>query len=195
MKPAGLSLVGKRRDVAAIPVEIADAVELWAREQGRHGTVAWVRIPGQAPVPQVRLTLKPDDPRLKAWQTGATTLNGAGERVPLYDEEPVETIELVEWDEEQRTYVPMDLMTLGAGGVRTLLERGNMWSGCGEFDSLQEAIVEARRRQKAETERVRQAARKEAQARASEDSRRYLGRGRTRNDRVPLIAGIDPDTE
>ncbi len=140
-----------------MPVEIADAVENWARKWGRHATIGW--LPTTPPIPQVRLTLKPDDGRLSLYREGRIA------------EEPVETVELVEWDEAQGCYVGLNLMELGAGGVVEILDRGNSWSGRGEYGSLQEAVTAAAERQRQTLERTREYLRGEARALADDMER------------------------
>lgn len=108
-----------------VPVEIADAVELWARQFGRHATIAWV--PTSPPTPQVRISLKASDPMRQM----ADLFQG---------EEPAETVELVKWDEKRGCYAPVSLDDLGVTGVLEILERGNTWSGRGEFSSHEEAL-------------------------------------------------------
>lgn len=111
------------------PVEVADEVELWARESGRHGTLRFIptRLAGRQVVDgtwTVRLTLRSDDKRLKPFQDGTAS------------EEPVEVIWLHEPDPTSPTgYRPYNIMELGAGGVRQFLEKGNLWSGRGQFGS------------------------------------------------------------
>lgn len=170
----GLAQLRGRREPGPIPVEIADAVELWARGSGRHATIVWIDAV-TPPIAQVRITLRANDPRLEAWREGLT------------DEEPVETVELVEWDERKNAYVGIPLSDLGATGVTEMLQKGDTWSGSGEFDSLQEAIVAARERKKAETERLRQFHRGEALSRLEETSRYHLD--------IPQVPGADVTKE
>ena len=160
----------RRAECTVVPVEIADAVELWARGCGRHATITYITVV-DPPIAQVRITLRPDDGRLDAWRKG------------LVDEEPIEAIELVEWDEKHTRYVPLNLTELGASGVTALLERGNLWSGRGEFDSLQQAIVAVRERAKVERERERLWRRGESLARLEEKSRHHLD--------IPQVPGAD----
>ena len=118
------------------PVEIADEVEKYAREHGRHGSLRFVPtvLKGRRPVKgtwRVELSLRMNDQRRELYQTGA---------VP---EEPAEIIWLHEPDPKSPTgYRPYDIMQMGAGGVRQFLEKGNMWSGRGQYTSLEQQITE-----------------------------------------------------
>lgn len=145
--------LGHRRGTPTVPVEIRDAVEQWARTCGRHADIVFVPHT-RPPIPQVRIELLPHDPRLRAWQEGDA------------DEKPVETVELVEWNDEKKCYVGMNLTDLGAGGVVELLERGNTWSGRGEFSSIQEGVVAARAKKKSHLERLQEWVRGEVIQRA-----------------------------
>lgn len=131
--------VPTRGSSPGVPPDIHEAVELWARKYGRHGRV--VRIDHfEPPLYQVRLTPRSGDPRKKQVQEGL-----------IPKEEAEETVELHYWDEEKRKYVPYRLEELGASGVRRILEKGNTWSGRGEFDSVEEAVEHTQReREKAQ---------------------------------------------
>lgn len=111
------------------PVEVADEVELWARESGRHGTLHFVpTLLAGARVMYgtwvVRLSLRENDKRMLLYKQG------------LAPEPPTEDIWLHEPDPASPTgYRPYNIMELGAGGVRQFLEKGNLWSGRGQFGS------------------------------------------------------------
>ena len=111
------------------PVEIADEVELWARESGRHGKLQFVptRLAGRRVVEgtwMVRLSLRDNDKRMLLYKQG------------LAPEPPTEDVWLHEPDPESPTgYRPYNLGDLGAGGVRQFLDKGNLWSGRGQFGS------------------------------------------------------------
>lgn len=138
-----------------VSVDVRDAVETWARGIGRHAAIVYVPHT-DPPIPQVRIELKSDDGRLEAWRRGES------------EEKPVETVELVEWDAERKCYVGLDLGQLGASGVVEYLERGNMWTGRGEFTSLQEAVVSARERHETTIERMKRWIKGEVIARAED---------------------------
>lgn len=146
---------GGRRAAPSVPVEIRDAVEQWARSVGRHADIVYITFTNP-PTPQVRIELRSNDPRLRAWQEGRA------------DEKPVETVELVEWDDDKKCYVGMNLMDLGADGVVELLQMGDTESGRGQFKSLQEGVVAARRQRKSAIERLKNWMRYEMFARAED---------------------------
>ena len=132
------------------PYEFQDAVELHFRKSGRHAHIVW--IPEPVCQWQIRISLMPDDPVLAAWKAGEL------------DEEPVETVEITYFDEEIGLYVGYELEELGVSGLTEMLEKGDTWSGQGEFSSIQDALtwqVEAQRNTK---ERLRLAMREEALA-------------------------------
>jgi hypothetical protein len=159
------------------PVEIADAVETWARQYGRHATLRFVPHM-QPPCWSVNLTLKPDDPALRRWQEGAAS------------ELPTEGVLLLEWDagageiqpatgEPAGAYRAVSLEEYGADGVVALLERGNTWSGRGEFASMQEAVTAAASRSREEKNRRRAQMRQWARDLAADQRRQIL--------QIPLV--------
>lgn len=157
------------------PVEVADAVELWARQYGRHATLTFVPPMGCW---SVNLTLKPDDPALKRYQEGEAT------------EVPTEGVLLLEWDAEvgdpnpttgkkAGAYRAVNLEEYGPSGVVALLEKGNTWSGRGEFGSLQEAVIGAASRNREEA-----AKQKERQRQWARD---YAGDVRRQTLKIPYV--------
>lgn len=125
------------------PVEIADEVELYAREGGRHATLHFIptlirygRV--VAGTWLVKFTLRPDDKRMLLYREGKVA-DPPTEDVWLHVADP----------EAPNGYRPLDLAALGASGVRTFLEKGNTWSGRGAFKSLEEVAQEAMRQNEA----------------------------------------------
>ena len=116
------------------PTDIADEVEVWARQSGRHATLRFVPtvLRGNRAARgtwTVRMTLKSDDKRLRAVRDGVLA------------EEPMEVVWLHEPDaKEPGGYRPYDLAMLGSGGVKAFLDKGNMWSGRGAFNSLADQL-------------------------------------------------------
>ena len=112
---------------------------------------------------QVRITLRPDDPALRAYQAGEA------------EEEPVETVEITYFDEDVGLYVGYELDELGVSGLVEMLEKGDMWSGQGRFGSIQEAMTWQVGTQRAQRERLRQAMKDEALAVGRDVRKRVLG--------------------
>ena len=137
LTPGGLIVRGLHEPPRP-PVEIADEVEAYARQSGRHATLRFNptllkhgRVVAGTWV--VRMTLKADDEVLSLYQEGKVA------------EPPTEDVWLHVPDPTYSTgYRPLDLVQLGAGGVRTFLEKGNLWSGRGEFTSLDEQVRKVR---------------------------------------------------
>ena len=125
-----------RGEYPTAPVDIADTVELYARESGRNGTVHFVptAIEGHtitAGTWFARFTLRAMDPRMKSYHEGQAP------------EPPVEDV----WFHEaldDGSYRPLDILQMGASGVREFLDRGNSWSGRGEYTSLHDQLAKVR---------------------------------------------------
>lgn len=116
-------------DRHSIPHEIRDAVALWAQQWGRRGTIAMNHA---LRCPVIELSLKADDPRMKAYQEGRLK-HEPTECIPLH-------YQRTEADGSKSVhYFPLDLADLGVSGVLELLDRGNTWSGRGEYGSFKEA--------------------------------------------------------
>jgi hypothetical protein len=148
------------RTTPSVPYDIADAVEVWARERGRHARMEWSAFLG---CPVIHFTRKADDPVLKAWQEGEL------------ESEPTESVMLNRWDERAGAYVPLDLGEYGAGGVVALLEEADTWSGRGRYESLQHAIRAAWDRNDARREEMKAAAFEAGQDGADRMRRTILG--------------------
>jgi len=163
------------------PVEVADEVEMWARQSGRHATLRFVptvirlgTVVGGTWT--VRITLRPDDKRLESYRLGRVT------------EEPVEVVWLHEPDAESETgYRPYDLAQLGAGGVRTFLEKGNTWSGRGEFASLEDQLRKVNEQNEQTRRKTYAAVLDNARGHARDRRRQILG-----IPQVPVAADVAP---
>lgn len=110
------------------PFEIQDEVELWARKSGRHAKMHFIPVGGWFAI----VSLHPHDPRMKAYQEG------------MAEEPPGEEI----WFHKTMPGRPgdfeaLDILEMGATGVREFLERGDTWSGRGEHRSIEEAAKKA----------------------------------------------------
>lgn len=136
------------RQPYAIPTEMQDEVEKWARQSGRHATVVWK--PPPLACFAVEIDLRPSDERLKAWQEGDL------------EEKPKELVYLHRWDGEEGRYEPIHLHELGTQGLLTHLRRGDTWSGRGKFDSIQEAVQHSIQSWKDRKEKMRERARDRA---------------------------------
>lgn len=147
----------KRAGLPVPPAALADEVELYAREHGRTGRL--VSAPNIIIGARLRdviwiaeFSLRPNDKRLLAYQEG---------RAP---EPAVERVWFVEPNPKAGQVIPnsggvreppnrpLNIEAMGASGIRTFLERGNTWSGRGEYDS----IVDQRRQVNAANEAARQ---------------------------------------
>lgn len=134
-----IATLGTEAPVA--PVEIADEVEMYARESGRHATLHLVptefrngRVASATWV--ARFTLRPDDPRMRLYQEqriGDPPTEDVWFHIPKRNAE--------DWN---HAYEPLNIVEMGASGVRNFLEKGNTWSGRGEFDSLTDQLRHVR---------------------------------------------------
>lgn len=132
-----------------VPVDVEEAIILWFRAWGRGARVEWSEPLGCFVIHASR---KSDDPVMRLWQEGKLA------------EEPTEVIYLHEPNPRGPGFVAIDPGMLGPAGVRTWLDERNLWSGRGEFRSIQDAVervTEANDRLEAERmngERGREAA-------------------------------------
>ncbi len=134
------------------PVAFQDAVELHFRKSGRHARIVWIPIPVKQW--QVRVTMRPGDPALAAWQAGEAP------------EEPVETIEIVYFDDEARTYRGYELDEIGVSGLIEMLEKADSWSGRGRFGSIPQAMHYQVQSQKEHKDKLKKYLRGEVEAAA-----------------------------
>ena len=165
-----VSLSG-RVEMPGPPVEVADEVELYAREHGRHATLRFVPTRFErgriaAGTWTVRLTLRDSDKRLSLLKTGQVA------------EAPDEVVWLHEPD-GQGGYTPYNIMQLGAGGVRRFLEKGNTWSGRGKFASFAEQMQQTAAANEAARQQNRDTSRDNARAHARDKRRQWL--------KIPLV--------
>ncbi len=119
------------------PHELQEAVELWARESGRHAKLHW--SPGGTWF--VRLTLRADDKRMLLYRQGFSEAP-PGEDVWFHIPNPREGQRI--GGVLQGPYIPLDIHHLGVSGVREFLEKGNTWSGRGEYLSLVDQLHQVR---------------------------------------------------
>lgn len=130
-----------RGELPIAPAEIADEVELYARQTDRHAKLRFIPSnfdlrtgrPEMGGTWRVDLDLHPDDPRLKSWQEGRMKRKPV-EEIWLHKENPDPNRP---WQEK---YIPFNIHEMGASGVRQFLERGNIHSGRGEFSSMDDVL-------------------------------------------------------
>jgi hypothetical protein len=120
------------------PVEIADEVELYARQSDRHATLHFIPLVtlGNRVIAgtwMARFTLRSDDKRILLYQEGKI------------DEPPTEDVWFHVADPESPNgFRPLDILQMGVTGVREFLDRGNLLSGRGEFTSLEDQLLHSR---------------------------------------------------
>ncbi|HWV58689.1 MAG TPA: hypothetical protein VNZ57_14630 [Longimicrobiales bacterium] len=114
----------------------------WGREHGREAWIEWHPI---LDCPVIHFRRRDSDPMLREHQEG---------RAP----ETTESVMLHWYDKEARRFRPLDLGQMGAGGIREMLDRANLWSGRGEYRDMQAAIEAAIRRQGEHREALRRKA-------------------------------------
>jgi len=184
-----------RQELPRPPVEIADEVELWAREHGRHGTLhfvptalrgfevirgAWV----------VRLSLRENDKRLLLYRQGLAPEPPTEDvwlHVPnAHPEKPIPNTDGL----KEGPYVALDIVQLGAAGVRRFLEKGDTWSGRGEYQSLEQQVRAVRAENSAAREKFR-ADQKETSRLEQRDKRRW----RFKIPFIPVSIGLKRPTE
>ncbi len=139
------------------PPEIQDEVELWARKSGRHAKMHFIPVGGWFAI----VSLRSDDPRMKAYQEG------------MAEEPPGEEI----WFHKTMPGRPgdfeaLDILQMGPSGIRAFLERGDTWSGRGEYASVEEAARKAEEHNQRQREKDR-AFQKEESRNEQRDKRRW----------------------
>jgi hypothetical protein len=154
-----------QRGVTAPPAEIADEVELYAREHDRHGTLHLVPFNKGRFVWMARFTLKSDDLRLQSYQKG------------LAPEPPTEDVFFVEHNPEAKRWedqkIPLNIVEMGASGVRQFLERGNTW-GRGQYSSVEDCLREVRKKNEANRDKIFNDARERSRHRQMDKRRSRL---------------------
>ena len=167
----------RRGGVPRPPVEMADEVELWARQSGRHAKIEFRptmikdgRVEAGCWV--VRISLKSNDSRMGLYQRGQVA------------EEPTEDVWLHVVDNTSPTgYRAFDLSQLGVSGLRQFLEQGDTWSGRGEFRSLDDQARIAMEANAKMREKHREYEKEENRHEQRENRRKYL--------HIPLLPGAD----
>lgn len=166
-----------KQEVPRPPPDIADEVEMYARQSGRHATLRFcphdLLHPRKGGTWRIQFTLRLDDKRMILYQESRT------------GKPPTEDVWLHVKDPESPTgYRPLDLEQMGSSGVKEFLERGNTWSGRGEFDSLEAQAREAMEANAKMREKNRESQKEASRNQASDTRRRRL--------KIPFLPiGID----
>ena len=149
----------RRHAMPDVPVEIADDVELWARQYGRHATLKFLplliqdgRVVRGAWV--VRLTLRSTDKRMQLYQLGVVA-EPPTEDVWLVTPNPKEGQPIAGTELREPAVLGLNITQMGAGGVRQFLEKGDTWSGRGQYRSLEEQVRQVRAANAATREKFR----------------------------------------
>ena len=173
------------------PFEIQEEVELYARESGRTGRMHFIPFGGWF----ARFELRSNDKRLLIAQEGRSgTVPTEDVWFHIPNPHEGETIDIRSRMDEfkntplapnafglmrQGAYLPLDVVQMGAGGVRRFLDRGNTWSGRGEFNSIEDAVHKARENDQVALEKNREKARQQARDRVKDTRRHWL--------RIPFV--------
>ena len=127
---------GRRVDRPVPAVWFADAVEKWARNWGRSAVTRWEPRMGCF---VSHFSRRDSDPVLAAVQEGRR----AEADEPFYwhewKEGPVRPHPFFGASQMVPGFVALDVEQMGETGVLTMLEKGNTWSGRGEFTSIGQA--------------------------------------------------------
>jgi len=149
------------------PVEIQEAVELYARNSGRHGKLHFVPFGGWF----LALTLRPDDKRLLPYKQGLTKDEPyekvwfhvkdpyEGKTVDVHGDKRFKNMPLMPWCyglRRQSQFLQLDIVQMGVEGVTQFLNADNVWSGRGKFRSFEEANRKAEADNQAGLERLRE---------------------------------------
>jgi hypothetical protein len=156
----------------AAPVEIVDEVELYARRHGRTGTLHFIPVGGW----MARFSLRSNDRRMIMYQEGRAAAPPT-EDIWFHQNNPLDgkpTGEIVNGRPVRHgRYVPLDICQMGASGVREFLEKGDTFSGRGEFQSVEESVKKALAADDEAAVKLRAGKREDAKATAR-DRRRSL---------------------
>jgi len=170
------------------PVSLADEVEHYARVSGRSGTLHFIptSLRGRTVLSGTwvaRFTLRPDDKRMVMYQQGLTP-EPPLEDVWIHEANPQAGRMNTETRQREPDYIPLDITLMGPSGLREFLEKGNMWSGRGMFDSPEDELKQSRERNQAGREKLRADARENAVKKAMDHRRSIL--------KIPFLpVGID----
>jgi hypothetical protein len=145
------------------PPDIAEEVELYARESGRTAKLHFV--PGGGWL--CRFSLRCNDPRMKLYQEGKAS-EPPSEDVWFHVPNPKA------FDGQGAgAYIPLDIVQMGRSGVREFLERGNTWSGRGIHSSTLDALQSSEQLEQDRKDKLYRSKREGARERAR-DLRRLI---------------------
>lgn len=165
-----------------VPSDYAEAVEQWARNHGGHATLKWLRAPMNCWA--VILSYRVNDPRLQ-------DPTAEGEKVLLHDYKPAQWWARHAPNRARRHYrtnaimhghYAYELDELGVEGIIQRLDKGNILSGRGEFQSVEHTADVASENHRTFVDRTKASARDDAGARARDVRRKvykipFLGVG------------------
>ncbi len=160
-----------------VPSEYQEVVELWARGSGRHAKL------NKSPCGTwfARVSLKGDDPRLRMYQMGLAE-EPMGEDVWFHIPNPEEG--KIISGVRMGAWIPLDLEQLGTSGVREFLDKGNTWSGRGEYMSHVDQLRKVNE--------TNESARRKHRAFQKEESRHEMRQSRRFRLGIPFLpVGID----
>ena len=163
--------VGRNRGRHA-PVEIQDGIEVWARKHGRHAKLKW--LPDPMNCWAVELSYRVGDPRQRD--------GSKNEQVLLHEfhdqkwwakHDPKGARRNKHTNRILHGYKSYDLDELGVTGIVRILDKGDLLSGRGRFDSVQDAADQQEKKFRHDKHKRRLDARSDADHR-SRDMRRSL---------------------
>lgn len=127
-----LNRLGHQIGRPVAPQWFVDAVEVWAREWGRHARTTW-DIPVHCFV--TRFQRRFGDPVLEAVMEGRVKDEGEPFYWHRWSNEPLKKSA---FGVMRPGWVPMDIEAMGTTGVRQALNQANLWGGRGEYTSFED---------------------------------------------------------
>lgn len=133
-----------RNGIPQAPVELADAVEVYARNYGRSATLHFfpTQLQGMRVLSGtwvVRFALRVNDTRMALYRDGKVE-EPPTEDVWIHVPNPRAGRPTTVRGEREPDYLPIDILQMGVSGLREFLEKGNTWSGRGEFASIEQHL-------------------------------------------------------